>query len=60
MLRLALILYSMIATTLAGVLVIAALTAGFDTLRPILIAAGSGAVIAFPVSLYIAKRITDA
>ncbi|MEJ8563235.1 CTP synthetase [Yoonia sp. GPGPB17] len=58
MLRLASMLYSFIGTTMAGILVIAALTAGYDTLVPIVIAAGVGAVLAMPVSYYVAQAIT--
>jgi hypothetical protein len=59
MLRLASILYSLIGTTLAGTLVIAALTMGYDTLQPILIAAGVGGVVAFPVTWLVAKGIVE-
>lgn len=59
MLRLASILYSIIATTLAGSLVIAALVTGYDTLYPILIAAAAGALVAVPVSVLVAKRMQD-
>jgi ABC-type phosphate/phosphonate transport system permease subunit len=59
MLRLAGILYSLIATTLAGSAVIAVLTAGYDTLLPILIAAVVGAVVALPVSYFVAREITQ-
>ncbi|AGI69175.1 hypothetical protein OAN307_c37160 [Octadecabacter antarcticus 307] len=59
MLRLASILYSIIATTLTGSLVIASLTMGYDTLAPILIAAGIGAVLAVPVSVVVARAIID-
>lgn len=58
MLRLASMLYSIIGTTLAGILIIAALTAGYDTLVPILIAAGVGAVSGLPVSYLVAQAIT--
>ncbi|MFO8126058.1 CTP synthetase [Yoonia sp.] len=58
MLRLASMLYSIIGTTLAGILIIAALTAGYDTLVPILIAAGVGAVAGLPVSYLVAQAIT--
>lgn len=57
MLRLASILYSLIATTLAGSAVIAALTAGYDTLWPILIAVGVGAVAAVPVAILVARAL---
>jgi hypothetical protein len=58
MFRLASMLYSMIGTSFAGALVIAVLTAGYDTLAPILIAAGVGAVAAIPVSYLVAQAIT--
>ena len=58
MFRLATMLYALIATTIAGSFIIAALTAGYDTLIPILIAAGLGAVLSLPVSVYVAKAIT--
>lgn len=57
MLRLASILYSLIATTLAGTGVVAVLTMGYTTLTPILAAAGIGAVLALPVSYVVAARI---
>jgi hypothetical protein len=60
MFRLASILYSLIATTLAGTAVIAVLTAGYGTLVPILAAAAVGAVVALPVSWYVARAIMDA
>ena len=57
MLRLASILYAIVGTTMAGILVIAALASGYDTLKYILIAAGLGAVLALPASVFIAKAI---
>ena len=59
MLRLASILYSLIGTTVAGTLVIAALTMGYDTLQPILVAAAAGFVVALPVAWLVAKGIVD-
>ncbi len=58
MIRLASILYSIVATTLAGVGVIAVLTAGYDTTVPIIVAAAIGAVVALPVSYLVARKIT--
>lgn len=55
--RLTMILYSMIATAMAGAGVIAVLTAGYDTLWPILIAAAVGAVLALPVAWAVARQI---
>lgn len=57
MLRLAGLLYSIVATALAGTGVIAALTLGYVSWQPMLIAAVIGAVIAVPVSGMIAKAI---
>ena len=60
MFRLAGILFSLIATTLAGTAVIAVLTAGFDTLVPIVAAAGVGALAALPVTWFVTKAIYKA
>jgi predicted PurR-regulated permease PerM len=60
MLRLASILYSLIGTTLAGSLVVVALTMGYDTLNPILMAAAVGFVAALPVTWLVAKAIQNA
>jgi uncharacterized membrane protein YeaQ/YmgE (transglycosylase-associated protein family) len=60
MLRLASILYSLIGTTLAGSLVVVALVTGNDTLVPIIVAAAIGAVIALPVSWYVARAMMNA
>jgi hypothetical protein len=55
--RLMMVLYSVIATALAGSGVVAVLTAGYGTLWPIVIAAAVGAVLAVPVSWAIARQI---
>ena len=57
MFRLASMLFSMIATTCAGIGVIAALTMGYDTLVPILIAAGAGLVVALPATWIVTRKI---
>lgn len=51
-------LHFVIGTMLMGVLVIVALTMGYDTAKPILIAAAAGFVLALPPSWLIARRIT--
>ncbi len=56
--RLMMILYSMIATAMAGSAVIAVLTMGYGTLWPIVGAAASGAVLALPVSWFVAREIS--
>jgi len=59
MTRLMMILFSMISTALMGSFIVAALTMGYDTLQPILIAAGLGFVLALPVSWAVARQIAD-
>jgi hypothetical protein len=58
MLRLASILYAVIATTLAGIGIIAVLVTGYDTLTPILVAAAIGALAALPASWSVARQLT--
>lgn len=57
MLRLASILYSIIATSLAGIGVIAVLTAGYVSTQAIVGAAVAGFVLGLPVSWLVAKQI---
>ena len=58
MLRLTLILFSMISTTLMGVGIIIALVMGLDTLQPIVIAAAIGFLVSIPASWLVAKQIS--
>ncbi len=58
MFRLALILYAVIGTSLAGILMVAALTTGYDTTQPIIISAAIGFVLGLPVTWYVAKAIS--
>lgn len=60
MIRLALILSSLIGTTLAGSAVVVALVAGFDDLQAILIAAAIGAGLSVPVTLLVARQMIAA
>ena len=53
------ILHIFIGSTLAGSAVIVALIMGYDTLSPILIAAGIGFFGAFPVSFLVSKQIAE-
>ncbi|WP_439103182.1 CTP synthetase [Celeribacter marinus] len=57
--RLAGILFSLISTTLMGVAVVVALTIGMDTLKPILVAAAIGFVVAIPITWIVSKKIVD-
>ena len=58
MVRLTMLLYSFISSTLAGILIIAVLAAGYGTLMPIIYAAITGFVLAGPVSWLVAKKIS--
>jgi predicted PurR-regulated permease PerM len=55
--RIAMILFSMIATTLAGTAMVVALTIGQDTLVPLVTAAATGFVAAIPVTWLVARQI---
>ncbi|WP_170443369.1 hypothetical protein [Ruegeria arenilitoris] len=57
MMRLAALLYSLIATALAGTAVITVLTAGMVSTLAIVGAAAVGAVAALPASWLVAKRL---
>lgn len=57
--RIAFTLHFVIGTTLMGILVIVALSMGFDTVRPIIIAVVAEFVIAIPVSWLVARKITQ-
>lgn len=57
MLRLAGTLYSLIATTLAGSAVVAALTMGVDTWQSLALFAGLGGLLALPASYFVAQAI---
>jgi len=59
MFRLALFLFSMVATSLAGTGVIIALASGNDTLMPILYSAIAGFIVAIPVTYIVAKKIIE-
>lgn len=59
MLRLMSVIFSMVATTLMGVAIVAALTAGLDTLTPILMAAAGGFVVSVPVSWLLARKLAS-
>lgn len=51
------ILFSMVATTLMGIGVVVALTTGFTTLQPILVAAAIGFVLSLPATWVLARQI---
>ena len=51
------ILFLMIATTLMGSAIVAALTMGRDTAQPIMLAALGGFLVAMPATWLIARRL---
>jgi hypothetical protein len=57
MLRLAFIVHLFVGATLAGSAMVFALTMGWDTLQPLLVAALIGWLISLPASWYVAKQI---
>jgi len=59
MIRLALILYALIGTTLAGSFMVAALTAGYTTTQPVIWSALAGFVAGIPASYLVARAIMN-
>lgn len=55
--RLFFLMFTLTSTALAGTGVIAVLSAGYDGVAPILIAAGLGAVAALPAAWVISRKI---
>lgn len=56
--RLAALIYAMTGPTLAGILIVACLASGLDTLEPILVAAAIGFGAALPLAWIIARKIS--
>ncbi|MGL4310467.1 MAG: CTP synthetase [Paracoccaceae bacterium] len=57
MTRLMMLIFTIAGASLAGAGVVVALSTGYYTLRPILIAAATGFALALPVSWVIARRL---
>lgn len=57
MVRLSMLLYSVIGTTLAGIGVVVAVTMNRYDLTSIVVAAGLGAVLALPVAWGVARKL---
>ena len=53
------LIYIVVGATLAGVFMVVALTAGFDTTQPVVYSALAGFVVGLPVTWIIAKKIAD-
>lgn len=59
MFRLFAIIYALCGPTLAGILMIAALTTGRDDLRSIVVAVAVGFALGVPVAWQVARRLFD-
>lgn len=59
MLRLTMLMYTILGTTLAGIGVVIALSMGMYDVTPIVVSAVIGAVAALPVSYLVAKQLKD-
>jgi len=59
MFRLASMIYTIASGTMMGVFIVIALVTGYDTLKYIVIAAAVGAVVALPISWYVARAIRE-
>ena len=59
MLKLIPLIYIIAGATLAGIFMVAGLTMGYDTLKPIIIEALSGFAVALPVTWLVAKKLAD-
>lgn len=57
MFRLALLLFVVIGASVAGILIVVALVAGYDTQTPIVIAAAIGFSVAIPISYMVAGKL---
>lgn len=54
-----LLIYIFVSATLAGSLMVAALTVGMDTMMPLIYAAIAGFVVAVPIAWVVAKKIRE-
>ncbi|MFK7744878.1 MAG: CTP synthetase [Roseobacter sp.] len=59
MMRVIFMLYGIVATSLAGAAVVAVLVFGVSTVMPIVAAAATGAIVALPVSYFVASKIVS-
>lgn len=60
MFRLALLLFSVIGTALAGSGIVVVLAMGLDTLQPVVVSALIGLLLAVPITWIVARRIVGA
>ena len=60
MIRLMLMLFAVVGTTLMGIGIVTVLTLRMDTAMPIIASAAAGFVLAIPISWFVAKQMTAA
>ena len=60
MVRLMLMLFAVVGTTLMGIGIVTVLTLRMDTAMPIIASAAAGFVLAIPISWFVAKQMTAA
>lgn len=56
---LTLLVYTFLGATTAGIFMVAALTAGFDTMAPVVYSSLAGFVVAIPLAWWVAKKIRE-
>ncbi len=59
MFKIAALIYTVASSTVMGIFIIIALASGFDTKQYVVIAVVAGAIVALPVSYFIAKAIKE-
>ena len=59
MFKIASLIYTVASATVMGIFIIIALVSGYDTLEYVVAAAALGAIVAMPVSYFIAKAIKE-
>lgn len=59
MFKIASLIYTVASATVMGIFIIIALVSGYDTLKYVVIAVVAGAIVAMPVSYFIAKAIKE-
>lgn len=60
MFRLMMLLYSIVGTTLAGIGIVVAVSLNMYDTQSIIVSAVIGAILGFPVSWYVAKKLQEA
>jgi len=59
MFKIASLIYTVASATVMGIFIIIALVSGYDTMEYVVIAVVAGAIVALPVSYFVAKAIKE-